>query len=51
MLIIDIKEAETNFEKYIKLLEDRKEKEIIILVNKIPTMVMKPYDDLEKEFK
>ena len=43
MLTIDIKEAEANFEKYIKLLEDRVEKEIIISVNNKPTMVMKPY--------
>lgn len=45
MLIIDIKDAQANLEKYIKLLEDKKEKEIIILVNNKPTMVMKPYID------
>ena len=48
MLTIDIKEAEANFEKYVKLLEDKKEKEIIISINGNPTMVLLPYTKQRK---
>lgn len=48
MLTIDIKEAEANFEKYVKLLEDKKEKEIIILIDGKPIMVLLPYAEQRK---
>ena len=48
MLNINMYDAKTNLSKYAKLLEDKKEKEIIISRGGNPIMILSPYNKQRK---